>query len=119
MIDHNVENDPDGERITVSPKAVCGFNQIDEVLLCPEMRVENQVIVDVVAVIGTRVVFEDRRQPDRCAAEAGDVVEVPGDAFDGAAVKSVRRRNARPSGQRPSRPNERHHPGSDRSAENR
>ena len=94
MIDHNIENDPDGEGLTVSLEAVRGLNEIDEVLFRPEMRVDSEVIVGVVAVIGARVVFEDRRQPDRCAAKAGDVVEMPGHAFDGAAVKTVRRGNA-------------------------
>src|SRR5262245_13339183 len=58
------------------------------------MRIDSEVIVDVVTVIGTRVVFEDRRQPDGCAAGAGEVVEIPGHSFDGPAVKTVRRGNA-------------------------
>jgi hypothetical protein len=68
---------------------VRGVDQIDQVLLGAEARIDAQVIVDVVAVIGLAVVLEDGRQPDGRAAEAGDVIEMPLDAFESTAEKDV------------------------------
>ena len=48
-----------------------------------------EVVVDVVAVIGIRIVLEHRREPDGRASEPGDVVQIVRDAFDLAAVERV------------------------------
>jgi hypothetical protein len=53
------------------------------------MRIDIQVIVDVVAMVGIRVVFKDRRQPDGGAAEVGNVVKVLCNASDFASVKLI------------------------------
>ena len=39
-------------------------HQVDQILLGAEMRVDVQVIVDVIAVVGAFIVHENRRQPD-------------------------------------------------------
>src|SRR3977135_82074 len=90
MIDHDIEDDADRKRMPVLPKPVSRLDEFDQVLLRPEMRIDPQVVVDVVAVVGVRVVFKDRRQPDGGASEAGNVIEVPDhdlDAADGEAAR--------------------------------
>src|SRR5260370_42278885 len=57
----------------------------------------------VVAVIGAGMVGDPREGPDRAAGEAGDVVQVPGNALDLAAVEIVGGRNARGASRLPDR----------------
>jgi hypothetical protein len=60
VVDHHVEDDPDGERPPILRKAVRRFDQVDQVVLRAEPRVDAQVVVDVVTVVGVLVVLEDR-----------------------------------------------------------
>ena len=60
---------------------MCGVDQIDQILLGAEVGIDAKVIVNVIAVVCIGVVFEDGREPDSCAAQAGDVVEVSGDTY--------------------------------------
>jgi hypothetical protein len=67
------------------------------------VRVDVQIIVDVVTVIGAGIVAEHGREPNRRAAEAGDVVQVPGNALDLAAVEVLGGRNSRGASRLPHR----------------
>ncbi len=89
MVDHHVENDAQRMRASVPLVGVGGVYQVDQILFGAEVRVDAEIAVDVVAVVRAGIVLEDRRQPDGRAAEAGDVVEVPGDAAELAAVEIV------------------------------
>ena len=89
MIDDDIQNDTDRR---IAP--VRRLDQVDEVLLGPEMRVDVQVIVDVVAVICAGIIFENWRNPDGGTTKSCDVVQMIGDAFDFATVEIVRRGNS-------------------------
>src|SRR5262249_12329512 len=89
VIDDHVQDDAQGMWLPVPSEAVRGLHEVDQVLLRAEVRVDAQVVVDVVAVIGAGVVLEDGGEPDGGAAEPRDVVEVAGDALDGAAVEVI------------------------------
>jgi hypothetical protein len=89
MVDDNIHDDTDGRVQTV------GFiDKLDEIVLSAEMRVDVQIVVDVVAMISARVVFEDRREPDGGATEAGDVIQMVRDPLDFSSIKIIGRLNA-------------------------
>ncbi len=52
MIDHDIEDDADRKRMPIFPKPVSRLDEFDQVLLRPEMRIDPEVVIDVVAVIG-------------------------------------------------------------------
>ena len=64
VIDDYVENDSHRPRLTVERERMRGIDEIDQVLLGAEVRIYVEVVVDVVSVIGIRVVLENRREPD-------------------------------------------------------
>src|SRR6185436_18536644 len=97
MVDHHVEDDAQRMGLPVLLVGVSGGHEVDQVLLGAEARIDAEVVVDVVTVVGAGIVLEDRREPDGGAAEPGDVVEVPRDAADLAAVEVVGRGHARRS----------------------
>src|SRR3954464_6946638 len=72
-----------------------GVDEVDQVLLCAEVWVNLEVVVDVIAVISIGIVLKDRRQPDGRASQAGDVVEIVFDAPESPAVEQLTRGNTR------------------------
>ena len=97
MIDDHIENDPHGKRLATLPEVVCRFHKINQVLLGAKMRVDVEIVVDVVAVICLWVVLEDRRKPEVVLAMAGlSHVEIAALLGKKAAAiqKSVSRANA-------------------------
>src|SRR5205807_410560 len=60
MVDHDVENDPDGEGLPVFRKSMGGVDQIDQVLCSAEVRIEAKVVRNVVPMVRVRVVLEHR-----------------------------------------------------------
>src|SRR5262249_16743501 len=95
VVDDHVENDADRARLPIFLKIVGGLDEINQVLLGTEVRINVEIVVDVVTVIGAGVIFENGREPDGGATQAGNVIEVPGDAFDLSAVEVVWRGNPR------------------------
>ena len=82
MVDDDVEDDANRRGARVR-----GIHKIDQVLFGAEPRIDEQIVADVVAVVG--VGFKDRREPDCRAAEARDVGEVVADAAQRPAIKRV------------------------------
>jgi len=50
-----------------------------------------QIVVDVVAVISARIIFEDRRQPNGGTAKARNIIKVVCNALDFPSVKVIGR----------------------------
>src|SRR5262249_48164892 len=94
VIDHHIQYDANGKRMAVLLKIMSGFNQINQVLLRTKVGVNAKVIVDVVTVICVGVVLEYRREPNRCAAQTSNVIQVSRDALDVTAEECIRCRYA-------------------------
>src|SRR5580692_8314644 len=84
MVDDDVEEDP-------HVATMGGVDEVDQVLLRAEARVDIQIILDAIAVktVWIRDILEDRAEPDRRAAEIEDVVEVVLHSAKRAAAKRV------------------------------
>src|SRR6516162_670636 len=54
------------------------------------MRIDTEIVIDVVSMVGTRIIFEHRGKPDCGTAQSGNVFEIAGDTLDIASVKVVR-----------------------------
>src|SRR5262249_19549203 len=89
VIDDDVEND--AHRRSASMRRV---DEVDEVLLGTEVRIDVQIVADVVAVVRALIVLEDRGEPDRRTSQSGDVIEVLRDPADRAAVEVIRHPDA-------------------------
>src|SRR5262249_49073436 len=94
VIDHHIQNDANGKSMAVLLEIMGGFNQINQVLLRTKVGVNAKVIVNVVTMICVGVVLEDRREPNRRAAQTSNVIQVSRDAFDVTAEECIRCRYA-------------------------
>jgi hypothetical protein len=71
---------------------VSGLHEIDEILSGSKARIDIEVIVDVIAMVGAIIVSKHRRQPDCSAAQSRNIVEILSNAFDPAAIEFIVRR---------------------------
>ena len=51
-------------------------NEVDQVLFGAKVGVDVEVVVNVVAMVGTRIVLEDRREPNGSTAESSNIVQL-------------------------------------------
>src|ERR1039457_829524 len=89
MIDDNVKDDPDRVWLSVLLVVVSCIDQIDQVLLDAEMGVDIEVVIDVVPVVSPIVVTKYRRNPDRCATQTCNIIEILGDTLDFAPIEGI------------------------------
>jgi hypothetical protein len=105
LFDQYIEDDADGPGLAVSAEVMSGLDEVDQVLLGAEVGIDVEVVIDVVAVIGARIIFKHWREPNRRASEPRNVVQIVGNAFDLAAIEIVRcldfRQSVRISGRVP------------------
>ncbi len=60
VIDDHIKNDPHGKRLAALLEVMRCIHQIDQILLRAEVRIDAEIVIDVVTVVCLGIVLEDR-----------------------------------------------------------